>query len=155
MSGWGDTLRFVVWLLSLALYLLFAGEISGSELIAGAAAAVFAAWAAGHTTEPHRFRLSPIGAMAAIGQAFGAIPRDTVNVGAALLGALVRRSGTGRGFLARECIAESGDDSERTAQRGLAVLGRSLAPNGYAVATWPGALVLHRLVGGNRESKRA
>ena len=129
-------------------YILFAGQVSVTEIEAGAPAAIAAA---GFTVLLHRVTERPFRLKApwlrVLGEPLAALLPDAVRVGRALLRALWRRPPGVVGPVTRQPFQEGGEDPASAARRGLVTLGSSLAPNGYvlAIPDGEGALLLHRL----------
>ena len=137
-------------LIFFGIYILFAGQVSVTEIEAGAPAAVAAA---GFTVLLHRvaeperaFRLKAPW-LRVLGKPLAALFPDAVRVGRALLQALWRRPSSAVGLVVRQPFQEGGGDPASAARRGLVTLGSSLAPNGYVlgIPDEEEALLLHRL----------
>ena len=134
-----------------ALYLVFAGALSATELAASLPAAILATVLARRFRQVDRRRFSL--ALQEIGRAFAGVPRslatDIVRVGVALA------RGTA-GELVRIPFAEDGPAPPGPGRRALQTLARSVAPNGIVVAISPGEdrIVLHRLAAGGRRRDR-
>ena len=131
----------------LALYLLFAGSVSGSELLAGLPAAALASVLAARlrAVGRRRFTLGP----RLIARALADVPRafatDIVRVASAL-------ARGGPGALERTAFREGGPEAPEPGRRAIETLARSLAPNGIVLDIPPGEdlMVLHRLAGVTR-----
>ena len=129
-------------------YLLFAGEVSVTEIEAGAPAAIVAAGFAMllHRAAERSFRLKAPWPRV-LGEPLAALFPDAARVGGVLLRALWRRPLGPVGSVARQPFQEGGEDPASAARRGMVTLGSSLAPNGYVlgIPEGEGALLLHRL----------
>lgn len=138
-----------VWIVLVAFYFLFAGEISLTEMAAGLpTAAIAAAYAlALRHSEAHRLRLSAPW-LRVIGKPLLSVFPDALRVGRVLLRALWRRPEGQLGVIARQPFDHGGEDAASAGRRALVILGTSLAPNGYVLSSAEemDALVLHRLV---------
>lgn len=138
--------RFFFLLILCGMYLLFAGQIDTAEIIAGLPAVALAAvFAAGQSRQARRRYALIAPWPRLLLQAGRALARESWLVGAVLLGTLWRRSAGPRGAITAEVFEPGGDDPVSAGRRALATLERSLAPNGFAVAFRPGAILLHRL----------
>ncbi len=126
LAGWLATLLGLS-----GMYMLFAGEVSGTEALAGlvsVAAAMVFAWVAQRAEKRFfRFRLGWVALLARLPVA---LARDTVVVGAWLVRSIWRPV---EGGLARQNFDHGDASGEAGARRALVVLGASLAPNGYVV----------------------
>ncbi|MDQ2802719.1 MAG: hypothetical protein M3Y41_08550, partial [Pseudomonadota bacterium] len=137
-----------VWVLLVGFYVLFAGQVSPSELIAGipaaGAAAVFALLL--HRTQTRRLRLRAPW-LHVLAQPLGAVFPDALRVGGVLLRALWHRPAGSLGQISRQPFNHGGDDASAAARRGLVTLANSLAPNGYVlrIPDDGDVLLLHRL----------
>jgi hypothetical protein len=142
-------LACISWLIFLGLYLLLAGQVSLTEIVAGVPAAAFAACFTVllHRVSERRFRLD-VPWWRVVGQPLAAVMPDAICVGRALLGAVLRRPLGPLGALARQPFRQGGDVPPDPTRRGLVTLGSSLAPNGFVVSIPQGQdiLLLHRLV---------
>jgi hypothetical protein len=125
------------------LYLLLAGEVSLSEIVAGVLAGLLAtAVSLGLTIAAERQfalrapwpRLAP--------RAAWALLRDIARVALALVEAAAGGEG---GMIARQPFAGTGGEPVAVGRRALATLFASIAPNGYVTEVTPTALELHRL----------
>jgi multisubunit Na+/H+ antiporter MnhE subunit len=129
------SVAMVAWVGSAAVYLLFAGQASPHELIAGLGASVlvaaFAIIAHRAAAAPMRLRLPWL---RVIGGVAKDLVVDTVRVGAALLRP---RPGT---------LSRVGAPTE-PGRRAVAILAASVAPNSFVVRAGDDGMVLHRLVG--------
>lgn len=139
----------ISWLIFLGSYLLLAGQVGLTEIIAGVPAAAFAACFTVmlHRVSERRFRLD-VPWWRVVGQPLASVAPDAVRVGHALLRALWRRPPGPLGVLASQPFRQGGDAPADATRRGLVTLGSSLAPNGIVVAIPEGrdVLLLHRLV---------
>ena len=151
MSSW--PLAFVVFLISIGLYLAFAGQVSGTEIAAGVPAAGLVAAYAGlrHQGEsrPMRLRgpwlrlvLSPTAAVAG----------DAAWVGVRLLRAVFVSEPHVAGTISRQPFRSGSTEPADAGRRALVTLASSLAPNGFVLDVAPSvllrdeqALLMHRL----------
>ena len=151
-------LAFVVFLVSIGLYLVFAGQVSGTEVAAGVPAAGLVAAYAGlrHRGEsrPMRLRgpwlrlvLSPMASVAG----------DAARVGVHLLRAFVPGSDAA-GTTSRQPFRPGGEGPADAGRRALVTLASSLAPNGFVLDVAPSvllrdehALLMHRLAPGRAD----
>ena len=130
-----------------AFYLLLAGQLSATELIAAAPVALTAS---GFTVALRHERTRPmqIGARAASVAVRGssALLSDAVRVGGVLAHAIFRRPADSAGFFMHQPFRRGGDSARDAGRRGVVILGLSLAPNGFVVGdTEDGSLIVHRL----------
>ncbi len=129
-------------------YLLLAGSLSRTEVIACAVVAVGMAGLATvlHLRQEHRLRLS-MPPVRALWRLACSLPLDTANVGLVLLRTLRRRPDGQLTAIAAQPFQPGEDDPEDAARRALVILGSSLAPNGFVVELPRDAraLRLHRL----------
>jgi multisubunit Na+/H+ antiporter MnhE subunit len=125
----------VAWVGLAATYLLFAGQISQTELIAGLgaslAAAAYALTARHVAEQPLNLRLPWHRVVARVAKS---VVVDTIRVGLALIRATP-------GSLSRRASAPAD-----AGHRAVAILALSLAPNGVVVDTQDGDVLLHQLV---------
>ena len=146
-------LAFVVFLISAGLYLIFAGQVSGTEIAAGVPAAGLVAAYAGlrHRGEsrPMRLRgpwlrlvLSPTAAVAG----------DAARVGIRLLRAVFVPGSRVAGTTSRQPFRSGSAEPADAGWRALVTLASSLAPNGIVLDVVPSALLrdehallMHRL----------
>ncbi|HJS87834.1 MAG TPA: hypothetical protein VJ779_20470 [Acetobacteraceae bacterium] len=138
-------LTLSTWAVLFALYLMFAGQATGSELCAGALVAMTGAALQIylHRMGEHPLRLrAPWGRLAA--RAGISLVCDTLTVGRALLRASIGRPVHGviqaQGFIV--------DGTREAGRRAAVILAASIAPNGFVtkVVAADQALKLHRLV---------
>jgi hypothetical protein len=125
------------------LYLVLAGEVSLSEIIAGVLAGLLAtAVSLGLRAAAERqFVLrAPWPRLAA--RAGWALMRDIFRVALALAQAAAGGAG---GMIARQPFAGAGAEPAAAGRRALATLFASVAPNGYVTEVTPTALELHRV----------
>lgn len=136
------------WLLLLGLYLLFSGELSRTELIAGAATAAAATLFALllHRAGTRRLALRAPWPRV-LGTTLAALAADSVRVGASLLRAILRPPAGPLGTVSRQPF-RAGEGPVDAGRRGVVELATSLAPNGYVLdLDEAGAVMLmHRLV---------
>jgi hypothetical protein len=123
----------VAWIGLAATYLLFAGQVSRNEVIAGLGASLLAAAYAvvAHRTTDAKLRLR-LPWLRVIGGVATDLVVDTIGVGATLV------------------RPRAGDLSRRPlpvqpGRRAVAILAASVAPNSYVVGTDRDAMVMHRL----------
>lgn len=146
-------LAFIVFLVSIGLYLLFAGQVSGTEVAAGVPAAGLIAAYAGlrHRGEsrPMRLRgpwlrlvLAPLASVAG----------DAVRVGVQLLRAVFLPGSHVVGTVSRQPFRSGSAGPADAGRRALVTLASSLAPNGFVLDVAPSgllpdehALLMHRL----------
>jgi len=129
--------------LLLGCYLLFAGQLSTDEVIAGvccAAAAAAVSFTVPFIAERH-FSFTGVPWAKLIGRTLASLASDVPKVGMRLL-----RPVSSAG-LQRWPLASPGDDPRTTARRALVTLAASLAPNSYvaAVLGGRGELLVHSL----------
>lgn len=146
----GDALfAITVWIVLTCFYLLFAGQASVSEMIAGVPAAALATCIA---LLLRRARSRPLRLRApwprVVGRPLASLFPDAVRVGRVLLAALRRRPDGPVGMSSRQPFRHGDDDAADAGRRGLVTLGISLAPNGYVLSIPDGqdVLLMHRLV---------
>ena len=146
-------LGFIVFLVSTGLYLVFAGQVSGTETAAGVPTAGLVAAYAGlrHRggSRPMRLRgpwlrliLSPTAAVAG----------DAVRVGVCLLRAVFVSGSHVAGTVSRQPFRSGSAGPADAGRRALVTLASSLAPNGFVLDVAPSelrpdehALLMHRL----------
>ena len=135
------------WVVLLGLYILFAGTVSVTELIAGlVAVTVTAGLLVALRHEPRRsVRARP--PVRIVLHSTVAVFADAWHVGRVLLRAILRRPDGQAGQVVRQPFRQGGDDAREAGRRGIVVLAASLAPNGYVlhIPNKENALVLHRL----------
>jgi hypothetical protein len=131
------------WVALSGLYLVLAGELSPSEIVAGVLAGLLATLVSlGLTAAAERqfslrapwYRLSV--------QTARAVVRDIFRVALALAAAATTGQG---GMFARQPFAGTGAEPAAAGRRALATLFASIAPNGYVTEITATALELHRL----------
>ena len=136
-------LAFVVFLISVGAYLVFAGQVSSTEVAAGVPVAGLVAAYAGLRHRPWlRLLLSPTASVAG----------DAARVGVHLLRAVFVPGSHVAGTISRQPF-RSGDAGPADAgRRALVTLASSLAPNGFVLDVAPSALLpdehallMHRL----------
>jgi multisubunit Na+/H+ antiporter MnhE subunit len=138
------------WVLLVALYLVLAGQVSATEVVAGAAAGLAATvLSVAERREGERryaFRGTPWGRV--LGRPALALVTDSAKVAGALARVALRGADAQPGAAVRQPFAPGEDDDPReAARRGIVALAVSLTPNSYVLRTMPGcdALLLHRL----------
>ena len=138
----------MLWCVLAAFYLLFAGEVSRSEVLAGAPAAGAAACFTLLQARRERRLVLPLPRLRFIGRSLAGLVTDTARVGWRLLVAVWRRPAGQAGLIARQRFRPGDDNATDAGRRALVTLGLSIAPNGFAVGLAPGedALLVHRLV---------
>lgn len=131
--------------LLLGLYLLLAGQASGTEFVA-AVPAVFLAAGMGQALRAHADRRMQLQApwRQVLLRPLASICLDSVRVGVALLHAIVRPDAHA-GMVSRQAFRAGSDQPREAGRRALVVLGASLAPNGFVLDVSPDALSMHRL----------
>jgi hypothetical protein len=126
------------WLALALSYLVFAGQVSRNELIAGFGACAIAV---GHAVIAHRAADAPMRLRLrwdrVIGIAATSLVMDTIRVGAALLRPRP-------GALSPETLPL--DEAVPSGRRAVAILTLSLAPNGFVVRADGTRAVMHQLV---------
>ena len=138
-----------VWILFAGAYLLFAGQVSTTEAIAGVAATTMAA-AFAILLRRAQSRALQLNApwLRVIGRPLASLYPDAIRVGGMLLQAIWRRPDGPMGTISRQSFHHGADhaaaDAGRRAMVGLAI---SFAPNGYMLSMPDGqdVLVMHRL----------
>lgn len=122
------------WVVLAGLYLLFAGQLSGSEVIAGVpaslAAAVFALLV--HRVQPRRFQVRAPWLRVVV-RPIAALFPDAARVGTMLLRAMWRRPDGPLGVISQQPFRHGGNQPGDAGRRALTTLGLSLAPNGYVL----------------------
>ena len=136
------------WVASFGLYLLFAGELSLSELgtavVAAAAIAIFSVGLAKQKTRSFRFlALWPRLIWVPL---FSLMP-DSWRVGRVLVSTVWRARASTIGVFQKQSFQHGGNTREAAGRRGLATLAISFAPNGYVVEINDVAdeMLIHRL----------
>lgn len=119
-------------------YMVFAGQATQSELVAGFVASVAAA---AFATFAHRRAESPMNLWLrwdrVMGMASQSLLADTIRVGIGLLRPMP-------GVMSSQAM--SADDRMPAGHRGMAVLALSLAPNGYVLRVQGTQALMHTLV---------
>ena len=134
-----------LWLFFFVLYVLFAGNVSGAELAAGAVVAVlvgiFEIGVRGNSER--RLHVGPM-ALRPLAAACGRVPVDTARLLAAFA-AVWRPLPTGEFVEAPWPDPAAEANTER---RAVAIAAESLAPNAYVIlrTAGPGPLLMHRLL---------
>jgi multisubunit Na+/H+ antiporter MnhE subunit len=148
----------VWWVLMMSFWVMLDDSVRTDELLAGAGAAVLAAFLAEMVSYQAgvRFRMRIEWLVPAL-RLPGEVARDMVTVYAALWRRLARGEQPPSAFL--ELPARFGDDSpEGVTRRTLLIGGTSVAPNTFVLGMDPGrdVMVVHRLVAGeaSRETGR-
>jgi hypothetical protein len=127
----------LTWLVLFALYLLFAGQASGAELVAAALIAGLGTLLAAYVRR--RRALHPRAPWARLSARVAAsLLHDTATVAGALIHAVF--GATVRGAAQRQSV--TGNEG----QQGVATIATSIAPNGFVVSALEDALLVHRLV---------
>ena len=136
------------WVLFAGIYLLLAGKITITEILAGAGATTvalaFAVLRRGAARRRLRLRVPWL---QVIGAPLVSLFPDAGRVALVLLRAVLRRPAGAAGSAVRQPFAPGTADPEDAGRRALVTLGISLAPNGY-VLDLPNdgcCLLLHRL----------
>ena len=152
-KGWnmagGALFAITVWIALTCFYLLFAGQASMSEMIAGvpsgAMATCFAVLLRQARSRPLRLQ-APWPRV--VGRPLVSLFPDAVWVRKVLLSVLWRRPGGAIGMVSHQPCRHGGNDAANAGRRGLVTLGLSLAPNGYvlSIPDHQDVLLMHRLV---------
>ena len=146
----GTVLRAAaLWIVFLGVYLLFAGPVSASELIAGVpSAALITGFALLYRRTEERQMDLRAPWLRVILRSLGAVPGDAVRVGGALIGLLWHRRENHIGISTHQPFRHGDRTPTDAARRAIVVLGTSLAPNGYVLMMPRDSetMVLHRLV---------
>lgn len=142
-------LGLTAWIIGFACYLLLAGQVSMTEIIAAipSATAIAAFSLLLHRGAARRFSLRAPW-LRILGRTSAALVGDTLRIGRTLLQVLWRRPQGAVGLATRQPFRPGGRDPRSAARRGLVTLATSVAPNGYVLDITPerDALLLHRLV---------
>lgn len=138
------------WAALAGLYGLFAGQVSGSEVLAGGIAATAASAFAVLQRRVGGARAMRLRAPwpLLLGGVARSLGQDAVRVGQALALAIARAHRAGEmGAVAGQAFRAGSDDPTDAGRRGLVTLAVSLPPNGYVldVATGNDGLRIHRL----------
>lgn len=145
-------LALVVFLAFIGLYLVFAGQVSGTEAAAGVPAAGLVAAYAGlrHRGESRPMRLRGPWLRLVLSPT-ASVVGDSARVGIHLLRALVPGSQVA-GTISRQPFRSGGPGPADAGRRALVTLASSLAPNGFVLDVAPSvllrdehALLMHRL----------
>jgi multisubunit Na+/H+ antiporter MnhE subunit len=128
----------VAWALLTGLYLVFAGQVSVSEVVAGVLAGLAAALlsVAVRSKAKRRFRFHGVPWLLLLGRPALVLVTDTARAGGALARAVLHGPevhGAPEGATVRQAFARGGDDAQDAARRGLVTLGVSLTPNSYVL----------------------
>lgn len=136
-----------VWCVLFGLYLLFAGTVGATEIVAGLFAVTLATlfMHVVHAGPGRRLRRAPPARV--LVQPLLALAPDAMRVGRVLLRAVWRRPDGPVGSIARQPFRQGGEDPDDAGRRGIVVIAASLAPNGYALHIPAGedVMVMHRL----------
>jgi hypothetical protein len=135
------------WLLFATLYLLLAGEVSATEIEAGAPLAILTVAFVLLQRRIAARRLSlPLMTKAYIRPLAALLP-DAVRVGKVILVSLVHRPAADVGHLLRQPFQAGGSSPAEAGRQAVVELGLSLAPNAFAVCLRPqdDELLLHCL----------
>ena len=138
-----------VWACLFATYLLFAGQLSADEAVAGAvcAAAAVLWWVRARRASARAFAFD-VGSWAAAGRACRKLPGTTLTVAGVLLRALVHRE-TGQVTHWLFAHGQRADPFD-SGRRAVVVLAASIAPDGFVVRTpmERGEIVVHTFPSG-------
>lgn len=141
-------LALAAWVILAGFYLLFAGQLSVTEVMAGVPATLACTGFAVllHRAQSRRFQLRAPW-FRVLAMPLAALFPDAVKVGGVLLRSLRRRPDGPLGVVSRQPFRHGGDEAPDAGRRALSTLGLSLAPNGYVLLVPDGrdALILHRL----------
>ncbi len=136
-------------LLLFATYMVFAGQISESELLAALPASALAiVFTIAHRDNARRRFAMPAAAVPfALRSAIQILP-DTVGVGWALTRVVFAGARASRGSVVEQPFRIGAASPQDAARRAVTTLGVSLAPNGYVLRVFAGdeSLLIHRLV---------
>ncbi len=156
-STWHARVLFALtaWVILAGFYLLFAGQLSLSEVFAGvpASLAITAFSVLLHRAHSRRLRLrAPWWRM--IGKPLTRLFPDAVKVGGILLRSLRRQPEGAVGIVSRQPFRHGDGAAADAGRRALSTLSSSLAPNGYVlvVPDSQDVLVLHRLAPAGADS---
>jgi hypothetical protein len=142
---------------SAGLYLLFAGQLSSTELLtAGLVAAAFTLLTAILRLRHDRRLSLPWPPVRALLRPFASLFADSGRVGLVLLRAILHRPSGAVGAASPQPYRAGGQAPADSGRRALVILGSSLAPNGFVLEDLPDngdRLVMHRLaqVGPSRD----
>ena len=139
----------ILWIVFLGLYLLFAGPVSSSELIAGVpCAAAVAGFALIYRRAQEQQMDLRAPWLRVVLRSLGNVPRDVLRVGGVLVRSLWQAPAIAIGIASHQPFRQGGDRPADAARRAMVVLGTSLAPNGFVLMMPQGSetMVLHRLV---------
>ncbi len=122
------------WGLLTGIYLVLAGQVSTSEVIAGVLTGLVAALlsVAVRMDAGRQFRFRGVPWTVLLGRPALALASDTARVGMALVRAVLRGPDV-HGAVVRQPFARGGADAQDAARRGLVTLGVSLTPNSYVL----------------------
>lgn len=137
--------HIIVWVILAALYLLFAGQVSMTEIEAGLPLTLVAsALVAIQRRTAVRHWSGPVRAKALFKPILSLVP-DAIRVGAVLCASLLRRPDGSAGFILRQPFRPGGNRPDDNARRGVTELSASFAPNAFAIRLREDALLLHCL----------
>jgi hypothetical protein len=121
-----------IWCLALALYLMFAGALSGDEFgTAIVLASLSALWATLIRRQSRLRFAAPRGLFTHLAQAIAGVPGAVLRTGAVLMRAIKRGGSPGRAHETRFRYGSSG--AKERARRAAAVFCASLAPDRFVV----------------------
>ncbi|HEY7300715.1 MAG TPA: hypothetical protein VH684_22690 [Xanthobacteraceae bacterium] len=146
----------LIWCVSFALYLLFAGEVSAHELICAAVlASLLTAWSRLIRSCSQRCFGFTWNAAASVTRAIASLLPATARTGGALVAAICRLQSLGRAHSVGFRHGAEEEAGERT-RRAVAVLCASLAPDRFVVSLERGkeALIHHIVSGARRPDER-
>ena len=152
----------VAWALLTSLYLVLAGQVSTTEVVAGLLSALVGALlsVAARRVGGRRFRFRGVPWMVLLGRPAVVLVSDTARVGATLAHAVLQAPGvhgTPKGATVLQAFARGSEDPQDAARRGLVTLGVSLTPNSYVLRIMDerDEMRLHRLAERKPSANRA
>ena len=148
----------VAWALLAGLYLVLAGQVSTTEVVAGLLSALVGALlsVAVRRVGGRRFRFRGVPWMVLLGRPAVVLVSDTARVGATLAHAVLQAPGV-HGATVRQAFARGNENSQDAARRGLVTLGVSLTPNSFVLRIMDerDEMRLHRLAERKPSANRA
>ena len=136
-------------LLLFATYMVFAGQISESELLAALPACALAiVFAIAHRDNARRRFAMPAGCIQFVLRSVIQIVPDTGRVGWSLVRIVFAGARASKGAIAEQSFRIGAPLPQDAARRAVTTLGVSLAPNGYVLRVFAAdeSLLIHRLV---------
>ena len=143
-----------VFVISGSLYLLFAGQLGTTELIAGGCVAIgFTCLQTVLRLREERRLSLPMPPARLFLKPFAALILDAGRVGQVLARAILRRPRSSVGTISPQPFRQGAEAQDR-GREALVILATSLAPNGYSLERRPGdgGLLMHRLAAGRPSS---